>query len=188
MVAAIAAGIGAVGSIAGGMMSKSGSKAAAQQALTGYNYLTGDKGVQPYVNNGLSANSAQAQLLGLSPMTSGTQNGFNNYLNSSGYNFMLDSGSKAITGNAAFRGILNSGSTAKALTQYGQDVGSQYFDNYLSNLNNVSGQGLTATGQIGAAGSAGGEGAAKATQAGSNSMASGVSSAGGILANFVGGL
>lgn len=188
MVVAIAAGIGAVGSIAGGMISKSGSKSAAQQAMTGYNYLTGDKGVQSYVDNGTSANDAQAQLLGLAPMTSGTQNGFDKYLGSTGYNFQLDSGSRAITGNDASKGLLNSGATAKALDTFGQNLGSSYFNNYLTQVGNVSGQGLTASGQIGSAGTTGGNAAGQQTAAGANSMASGITGATGILSSFMGGM
>ena len=188
MVAAIAAGIGAVGSIAGGMMSKSGSKSAAQQAMTGYNYLTGDKGVQSYVDNGNNANNMMAQLTGAAPLTAGTTNAFNNFTNSTGYNFMMDSGERAITGSAAARGILNSGATAKALTEFGQNLGSTTFQNYFNDLNAVGNSGLTASGQIGAAGTTGGGNASTATQNGSNAMANGITTAAGGFANYFGGL
>lgn len=186
MVAAIAAGIGAVGSIAGGMMSSSGSKSAAKQALTGYNYLTGSKGVQGYVDNGNNAGDMQAQLLGAKPVTPGTTSAFDNYLNSTGYDFQMDQGTRAITGSAAAKGLLNSGATAKALTTFGQGLASQSFNNYLTQLHDVSNSGLTASGQIGAAGTGGGASAAGATQSGANSFASGISGAAGIAANYFG--
>lgn len=46
-----------------------------------------------------------------------------------GYDFRLKSGSNAIMGNAAASGMLGSGDTLRALTQYGQDMGSQEYGN-----------------------------------------------------------
>src|SRR5690606_17284362 len=65
---------------------------------------------------------------------------------------------KAITGNAAAKGLLNSGSTAKALTTFGQNLGKQSFNDYLGQLtglgnyglqsaNTIAGAGQTSTGQ-----------------------------------------
>src|SRR3974390_668885 len=73
-------------------------QAASNAALTGYNYATGagNQYIQPYQANGLAANKSIAQLLGQAPITSQTQNGFNNYLNSTGYNFQLQQGTNAL--------------------------------------------------------------------------------------------
>jgi hypothetical protein len=60
--------------------------------------------------------------------------------------------------------LLNSGSTAKALTGYGQGLASQGYNNYLSQLDSQFGQGLTAAEQIGQAGTAGGMQAGKNMQ------------------------
>ena len=135
-----------------------------------------------YAAGAQNANSMGQQLLGVAPMGQGTQNAFNNYLNSTGYNFMLGQGQQALTGSAAARGLLNSGATAKALTNYGQNLGSQYFNNYLnqlgasqsqsatnaqqylSNLSGLGNQGLQAGQMIGQAGTTGGANAGSATQ------------------------
>lgn len=162
--------IGGVGSLLGGSSAKS-------DALTGYNYLTGQRGqpgVTSIANNAVASNNAESQLLGTSPITPGTTNGFNNYLNSTGYDFAQKQGSDAVTGSAAAKGILNSGSSAKALTQYGQGLGAQSFSNYLGDLNTQTGQGLTASGQIGSAGTTGGATAA-------NDAQSGITKAGGMF-------
>lgn len=103
------------------------------------------------VGTGGKANTAQADALGLNG-TGASQQGFQNFLNSTGEQFTLDQGSKAITGNAAARGLLNSGSTLKALQGFGQQTGQQYFQNYLSNLNALSGQGIQGAGVISDAG------------------------------------
>lgn len=173
--------IGGVGSLI------AGSKAS-KQAMTGYNYLTGKNGVGGYVSGGSSANTAEQQLLGLAPVTASTQNGFNNYLNSTGYNFQMKQGQDALTGSAAARGILNSGATAKALTAYGQNLGATTFNNYLGQVSNVANQGLTASGQIGQAGTQGGATAAQATYGGIAGATGAAQSMANPLANFFGGL
>lgn len=153
-----------VGGLIGGAASLFGGQSAKSNALTGYNYLTGANGTQGYVNSGNAANTASANLLGLNGATGQAQSGpaFQNYLNSTGYKFQRDQGTAAITGSAAARGLLNSGSTGKALEQYGQNLANTGFNNYLSQLNGQSTQGLTAAGQIGNAGTEGGQTAAKA--------------------------
>ncbi len=72
------------------------------------------------------------------------QAGFDAFRNSTGYNFRLGEGQRAITNNAALRGMLNSGSTLKALTRFGQDIGSQEFGNFLNTLLGQQSLGLNA--------------------------------------------
>jgi hypothetical protein len=178
----------------GGATSQGASGGAQKLDLTGYNYLTSGGGA-PYTNtaaaNGVAgSNTSQSiqnqegQLLGTEPITDQTKTAFNNYLGSTGYNFQLDQGTRAITGSAASRGTLNSGSTAKALTQYGQGLGGQYFNNYLSQLSglntqaaNSATQGQNAVSAAGGAGSSGGVAAGTAAQNGGNAMANGISTA-----------
>jgi hypothetical protein len=101
-----------------------------------------------------------------------------NYLNSTGYNFQREQGTGAITGSAAARGVLNSGATAKALMKYGNDLASTSFNNYLTQVNNLGAQGLTAAGQIGQAGTEGGKAAGEA-------MSKGIGGAAGSIAGLV---
>lgn len=170
--------IGAGGSVAG---AQAGSKA----ALTGYNYLTGSPEENQYIANGASANEAESQLLGLSPATAGTQNGFSNYLNSSGYNFQKQQGMDAIQGAAGAKGILNSGATGKALTTFGNNLASTSFNNYLGQLSGVSGAGQTGLGQIGQAGTAGGQAAGNILQSGYSSAGSQLGGAAGSIFNLL---
>lgn len=165
---------GIVGGVIGGIGALSGGNKAAKADLTGFNYLTGNKGITSDIQAGTAATSATSQLLGTQPLQQGTTNGFSNYLNSTGYNFQLQQGSKAITGNAASRGLLDSGGTGKALTQFGQETGKSYFGNYLNELGNQSSRGLTASGQVGAAGTSGGVAAGNAQQSGATGAAGAV--------------
>lgn len=104
------------------------------------------------VGTGGDANDMIAALLGAGGDATAANGAFNNYLDSTGYNFALDQGSRAITGNNAARGLLKSGATAKALTSFGQNLGKSYFDNYLNQLGGVANRGLQAGGLIGSAG------------------------------------
>lgn len=73
-----------------------------------------------------------------------------------GYGFRFGEGQRAIEGSAASRGMLLSGGTLKALTRYGQDMGSQEYGNAYARFNNnitqrfnrlssIAGTGQTAT-------------------------------------------
>lgn len=105
----------------------------------------------PASTNGLQANDFLSALLGLHGNPA-ADDAFNKYKDDSGYGFIMDSGERAITGSAAARGLLNSGSTAKALTQFGQNTASQFYNNYLDRLLGLSNQGLQAGQLIGSAG------------------------------------
>lgn len=203
MASLIGPAIGIASSLFGGSKSKSADKQAAQQALTGYNYLTSGAGgatIRNAQNNGSAASTAQsgtqnaeAQLLGTAPMQPGTANGFNNYLNSTGYQFTKDQGTSALTGSAAARGILNSGNTAKSLQTFGQNTASTGFNNYLNSLKDLStqqgsaaAQGVNAAQVVGQAGTGGGAGAAEATHAGGISTGNSIVNAGTQLTKLVG--
>lgn len=202
MASLIAPVIGIGASLLGGGSSKSGANKAAGLDLTGFNYLTKDGGA-PTINAAQSAGmtaqqgatdtqNIQAELLGTKPVTDSTKNAFNNYLGSTGYQFQLDQGSRAITGSAAAKGMLNSGATAKALTRYGQDLGSSYFNNYLGQLGNLNsqqfntaGQGINATVSTGSAGTQGGMAAGDNIMKGADAMGNAIGTAGGIAAGAI---
>lgn len=104
------------------------------------------------VQTGTNAMSSIAALLGQGGDQAGADAAFKNYLGSSGYNFALDQGMRAITGSKAAGGLLNSGSTLKALTGFGQNLGNQGFNNYLTQLQSLVGNGLQSANTISGAG------------------------------------
>ncbi len=65
-----------------------------------------------------------------------TSNNLNDYQQSPGYDFRMQQGEKALQNSAAANGTLFSGATGKALTEYGQNFGTNEYQNYLSNLQN----------------------------------------------------
>lgn len=104
------------------------------------------------VSNGTGASNDLSALLGVGGDPAAQQKAFQDWQNSTGYQFGLDQGSKAITGNAAARGLLNSGDTAKALDTYGQNYADTQYQNYLTPLMNLINSGNQAGGIVSGAG------------------------------------
>lgn len=112
----------------------------------GFGQVSSDLGSTAAGTGGLS--SLLSQLL---TGTGGTQ-GYNQYQQSTGFQNQLQQGSQAITDNAASRGLLQSGATAKALQGYGTGLADQNYNNYLSQILGAGNQGIQAAGTIASAG------------------------------------
>lgn len=125
------------------------SQGTSQSFNQAYPYLSDT--YQPVVSQGVSASNAIANLLGLNGQT-GQDQGFENFRNSSGYNFIQDQGVRGIEGSSATKGLLNSGSALKAITGYSSNLAKSFLDSYLSNLGGLSNTGLNAGQLIGQAG------------------------------------
>lgn len=123
------------------------SASGSQSSNQAYPYLQSAYGGQ--VGNGTTANNALASLLGVGGNPAAQQQAFQNFQNSTGYQFGLNQGTQAITQNAAAQGLLNSGSTAKALNTYGQNYANTQYQNYLNPLQSLISSGTTAGGLIG---------------------------------------
>lgn len=126
-----------------------GSKSSSSSGNLAYGDLKGT--FSPVASQGATANNYIANLLGLGG-DAAAQGAFQNFLGNTGYNFQLQQGQRAITSSAAAQGSLNSGATLKALTKYGQNLGSNYFQQYLQNLSGVANTGLQAGQLIAGAG------------------------------------
>lgn len=109
-----------------------------------YSFLQSALGDQ--VSNAGVGSSAIASLLGLNGSDAGT-NAFNQFKDSSSYNFVRDEGIKGIEGSMAAKGLLGSGSALKAISNYSSNLASNFLNNYLSNLMGLSNTGIQA-GQI----------------------------------------
>lgn len=101
-----------------------------------------------------------------------------------GYGFRLSEGQKALERSAAARGGLLSGATGKALTRFGQEMGSQEYTNAfnryqaerqarLNPLQSLTGMGQTTAQQIGQAGMQAAQGIGQTEMAGAAARASG---------------
>jgi type II secretory pathway pseudopilin PulG len=149
VVAAVVGGVATVGSaVASSSAASKASKtakntAAANNALQQDIYNQNKATLSPYVEEGNKATGALGDLLGLNG--AGSQNaGFGNYLNSTGYQFQLGQGEKAVTAALGSKGLLDSGAAQKALTNYGQQQALTGFGNYANLLAGQQGVGLSA--------------------------------------------
>ena len=122
-----------------------------KQSSSNQNYAGSVSGLGGTVGDTGGAASAIQALLG-NGGTAAQQAGFNNFKNSSGYNFDLQQGENAITGSAAAKGLLNSGSTLKALSNYGQNTANNFLQQYIQNQSGLAGLGIQANNSINGAG------------------------------------
>jgi hypothetical protein len=192
-VAPVVAGAGA-GAAAGGMSNYLVPAAIAGSSLLGANAAKSAAGIQANAQN--QANQLQYQMFKEQQALQEPwrQTGINalNKLNSGdilgndpGYAFRLSEGQKALERQAAARGGLISGGALKAATRYGQDMGSQEYQNAFNRYSTLAGYGQGATntltnaaGNVGANVGSGITSAAAANAAGNvgtaNALASGV--------------
>lgn len=107
-----------------------------------------------YIKNTFSPLTAYAGegAEGISKLLSGDASGFNAYKNATGFDQLVQQGSRGITGNAAAGGLLRSGGTGKALANYANDMQNQYATSYLDRLLGMAGLGMNAGSLISGAG------------------------------------
>ena len=150
IVGAIIGGVAAIGGAAiASNATKKASQAATQaadqnNALQREIYDQNRQVLAPYVQTGNQAGTAMQSLLGLSGDPRAYDQAFNNYRNSTGYQFQFDQGNRAIQNSAAAQGGLLSGNAIKAGQRYGQQMGQSSFQQYLDRLYGQQGVGLTA--------------------------------------------
>ena len=165
-------------------------------------YQQGRTDLQPYRETGVEAQNQLRSFLGLGGDVNAPGYGkyakdfaMSDFTADPGYAFRLSEGMKGLNAQAAARGGMISGAALKAATNYGQQAGSQEYQNafnrYQTNRNNQIAplQSLYAGGQAAAAGSAAaagnlgtnlgntytglGQGLGQAAVAGGNAMATG---------------
>ena len=174
-----AALIGAGAAVVGGAIAGRGaSRAASTQAasadraaaLQDEQYQQTREDQLPFLEGGRNALARQQQLLGLGA-DQGTGDfgrlsrdfGMGDFQADPGYAFRLAEGQKALERNSAARGGLISGSALRAATRFGQDMGSQEYQNafnrfqtnranQLNPLQSIAGQGQSVANALGAAG------------------------------------
>ena len=164
------AGATVVGAVIGAQGAKSAASTQADAAnraadLQRQTYEEQTKLNAPYREAGLAAQNQLLTYLGLPGGTQGANYGkyaqdfgMNDFVTDPGYAFRLSEGQKALDRSAAARGGLISGGALKAATRYGQDMGSQEYQNaytrYQTNrtnqlqpLGNLQAVGVNATNQ-----------------------------------------
>ncbi len=116
------------------------------------------------LTNGGQANDALSAMLGLGGDHAAQSAAFDQWKNGVGYQNAMQSGSEAVTNNQAAHGLLASGSTGKRLTQFGQDLGNSYYNNYMQQLLGLGNQALGAGGLLAGAGTKTSNGTTKSSE------------------------
>lgn len=160
---AIAAGIGAAGSILGGITGGKGAASAAkaqaqaqQQQLAleqnEFNTISGD--ASPTISAGNSATSSLMDLLGLgSQGTDGQSAAIGSLQQSPLYQSEFNSGLQGVDQSLAASGGLRGGNGALAQSDFGSQLLNSLFQQQVGNLGTVVGQGNSALGTLSGAGS-----------------------------------
>jgi hypothetical protein len=132
---------GIISTLFGGSQSKSSGKAESQSSNKAWDVLRDPLTSQ--VQGGANV---------FNQLTDVLSRGFDDYKKNAGFDFALNRGQQGITGNAASRGLLNSGSTMKGLAEFETGLGSQYYNNWLDRLKGAAGTGIGAGGVLTGAG------------------------------------
>jgi len=152
-----AAGIGAVGSILGGLLGGSSAKKTAQiqQQTAREQIAANDRNraelvglSQPAITRGNSAADTYAGLLGIGGDPSASAAALGTYRDSTGYQDLLNTGLGAVNANAYASGMGDSGATLKALQTRGMNLANQNQQQYLGNLNTLIQTGNSAIGNV----------------------------------------
>ncbi|WP_421445677.1 hypothetical protein [Agrobacterium tumefaciens] len=98
---------------------------------------------EPWVTSGGAANTMYGNALGLNG-SDGNAAATGSFQAGPGYQFAMDQGTQAALRGASAGGMLNSGNTLTALSQYGQGLANQEYGSWLDRLSGVSSQGLNA--------------------------------------------
>ena len=154
--AAIGAGISAAGSIAGGLLQKSAVSQGQSQATGAIQQgiQTATNQLSPWANTGVTANTQESNLLGLNGQPA-ADTAMSTFQSSPGYQFQLTQGLRGVDAGAAAAGMLRSGATLKGEQEFGQGLANTTFNNYWNQLQQLSGNGLTAAGGIASAATGG---------------------------------
>ena len=143
--------IGVAGAIGGSLISSHASNnasraaadaAAQNNALQQRTYDSNKALLQPTVDRGNTAADALQGFLGLGGDPAKAHSAFQNYLNSTGYQFERQQGLDAVGQSAASQGLYNSGAALKALDTYGTGEAQKFGQQYIDNLGNVATRGV----------------------------------------------
>jgi hypothetical protein len=134
---------GLINKIFGGGSTKAADRSLAyQQQMDARNQEMMSPFIQSGVNNTNFLNQA------LTGSGAEQESAFQRWLDSGDYKFAQSAGLDAINSNAAAKGLLKSGATLKATTDFGQKLGMGYRDNWMNKIMGMASQGQNAAGQM----------------------------------------
>lgn len=168
---------GLIGSKKKARREREAAERAAEQSRLGFDFARGSALNEDILGAGGRASTLRANALGFGEDPGAGAAALDQFKQSSGFQSRLDAGSQAITGNAATRGLTESGGTLKDLNRFGSNLAQGDFNQFINQLGTATGQGIGAGGIIAGAGTSGGGNAGRAIQSGGN-LAANTSQAG----------
>jgi len=147
----ISGAIGGLGALFGGKKEAKGIKQATGAALAqvqqGRDAVAGSELNTTFAPGGARAFDTALGALGAGTPEQNANAGtaFQTFRDSAGYGAQLEGGIDALDASASAKGMRNSGANQKAAIRFGQGLGAQHFNNYLSQLMGASQQGLQAS-------------------------------------------
>lgn len=97
----------------------------------------------PQAQGGVAAFNNFGNLLGMNGEPANRE-AYDNFLNNSGFDWIMDDAMQGVTNSAAGKFMLRSGATGKALQDRATNIGKTFFDNYLDRVGQMSAMGLGA--------------------------------------------
>jgi len=153
----VAAGIGAAGSLLGGMAGGKGAKAAAkiqrksvqdQIAATERNRDYQYSLNAPTINQGGKASDLFAGFIGAGDNPAASREALDTFRTNSGYQDLVDQGLKAVNASAYAKGMGRSGQAFRRLQETGTSLANQSSSGWLNNLNTLMNYGAQARGLV----------------------------------------
>jgi hypothetical protein len=148
--AVLSAGVGAYSANKAAGAQKAAANSANATQMSMFNQIQANE--TPYMNAGAGAIGQLQSIYGLGGKGPNAQSIMNTLQQLPGYQFQMGQGVQALDRSAASKGLLNSGAQGKALTAYGQGLGSSYLQNYVGGLGDIARMGQASAGQQAAVG------------------------------------
>jgi hypothetical protein len=204
----VAAAIAGAAVIGGGASIISANKAASStssaansaNALQASIYNSNKDILSPYASGGTAAMEQLRRILGLGDSNTGVsvngnpalsaqeqqQGALNAFMNNGSYDFGLNQGLKAVQAGLGAKGYLDSGAAQKSLLTYGNNFAQGALQQYIGNLQNLSGQGLSAGSALAGVGQSYANASNANTNAAGNASANAALATGGVVNNALG--
>ncbi len=157
------------------------SNAAAQAAAVQREQMARNQAnADPFINAGVGSTNLLKSFLGLGGDPNAAKTALESFYQSPDFQFNLKGGMDALNNSLAAKGGALSGNAVRASQEFGQGLASNYLQQYLARLSQMSGQGIQAAGNVAGVNTVG------ANNVGNSLMAQGTADASGILGTVKG--
>lgn len=189
-----AAVVGTVASIGSGIVQSSAASKAAKAQTNAANQANAtereffgesQKALQPFIDTGQAANKKIEGLEGIGEEGSGSI--MSTLQGLPGYQFSLQQGLKSVQNSNAARGLGTSGAAQKGAANYATGLANQYYNNYLTGIQNTANTGAGSAASLSGAATSTGNQMGQNTIGAGNAQAAGAVGQGNAVSGAIGG-